>query len=273
MKMRNIDHKEKEALYTQQKLEKEFADYQKKYIQRSVRYKLLMLVDENWEKIELFLKRWQIPEKGHETEKGCRKWWRNLSPKIKLRKRTIFYFEAEHIAHIKNFNKVFVTSTPTEYGKRKKVIIGRNLKYLFISEIEELMADCKIDPFWYYPFEHYLLYNEVNMNFMFNPGFAISIKAITGSGNKILSENITISLSANTRLKDVIRFAMPMVKHYQQQLSDYRDDPDIITSDDEQEYKLGPTHLPKQTTHTWLVSSGSVCSDERINVNKKSSKR
>lgn len=268
MKINSEQKIKKNALSDLKKLEKKFLEYDKQYIRRNIRYKLLKLVEDNWEKIETFRDRWNIPQGGHKKEKGCRSWWKNLSPEIKKRRKTINYFEEEHIIHIKNFHELFITSTPTEFGKRKKVPGGRSLKHLFTYEIEELMADCQIDSFCYYPFEHYILYNEINMNFIFNPGFAISIKVIKGSGNKVHSENISILLSANTRLKDIKTFAFPIIKYYQMDLANYYNNPDKISKYDEVDYVLGPNCFPKQTTHTWLVSSGSVRSDERPNLNK-----
>lgn len=268
MKIKDEEKISETALSDFNNLKIKFPNYHKNYIQRDVRYRFKKLVDDKFEEIEKFLIRWEIPKEGFNSRKGCRRWWRNLPIEIKKRRRTIYYFEEEQIIHIKNLSKLFVTSTPTQPGKRKKVIAGRSLKHLFIYEVEELMADCQIDTFLYYPFEHYLLYNEINMNFMFNPGFAVSIKTIKGVGNKIISNNIGILLGANIRLMDIKDFAFPIIKHCQTKLIGYKDDSDIISKNDEIDEQLGPNHLPKQVTDTWLVSSGFVRFDERADFDK-----
>ena len=268
IKMNNEEKISETALSDFNHLKKKFPDYHRDYIQRDIRYWLKKIIDNKYEIIEKFLDRWDIPYDGFEDGKTCRHWWNTLSPKIKKRRRAIYYFEEEQIVHIKNLHELFITSTPTLPGKRKKVIAGRSLRHLFIYEVEELIADCQIDTFLYYAFENYLLYNEINMNFMFNPGFAITIKTTKGKGDKIISTNIGILLGANIRLMDIKDFAFPIIKHLQTKLIGYKNDPDIISKNDEIDEQLGPDHLPKQKKDTWLVSSGSVRFDERPNLNK-----
>ena len=269
MKRSDMDTKMEDLIQVQRKLEKEFADYHKKYIQRNIRYKLLKLVEDNLEQIVEFRDRWNIPEMGHKTGKECRKWWKNLSPEIKTRKRPVSYYEEECLIYIKRF-KEFISDSGTKPEEKKVTTIRHtSLKHVFEYEIYELMADCTIDPFLYPSFEHYLLYNEVNVNFLFNPGFLISIKTVKGRKNKILSEHASIIFSANTRLSDISSLCFPYIKYIQKQLLGYKEDYDRISHNDEEEYHLGPNNIPPQTKETWLVSSGYVRFNERTGSTSK----
>jgi len=254
-------------------LKENFANYHKRYIQRNIRYKFIKKVEAKYEEIEKFRNKWCFPHEYFKNGKDCRLWWNNLPQAIKKRKRRIIHFEEEHILHIKNFEEFSMASSPTERGKRYKINDGYSLRRLFIREIEELMIECQIDPFWYYPFEHYVLYNEINMNFMFNPGFTILIKKAIGSGDKLLSEHIGILFSANTRLKDIKDFAFPLIKHYQKEMFGYEDNSDNITRNDEIDEQLGPDHFPKLANKTWLVSTGYVRFRKEQNLKKSKRKK
>lgn len=268
IKMDDINNEKKDPLHTQQKLEKEFADYHKEYIQRNVRNKLSKSIEENLEIIEKFRDRWNIPQDGHKTGKTCRSWWKNLPPEIKSRRRLVLYHEEEHLIYIKHFNKVFFDSEPKSNKKKIVKTPRRSLKHVFEYEIYELMADCEIDPFLYHSFEYYLLYDEVNMNFLFHPGFLISIKVLKGEKNKILSEHASIVLSANTRLRDISKFCFPLIKHIQKHLLGYKEYPDRISKEKKIDYQLGFVNISSQTKNAWLVSSGYVHYDNGVTLTK-----
>lgn len=254
----NLNKFEIQALVDLIKTKKKFLKYHSEYIQRNIKHKFFIKIEEVFEDILNFRKRWRIDKYNIQTSKDCIKWWRDQVKNPPVKKTHIVYFEEEYIVHIKNFEKIFINFAPFQPGKRKKIKVPWSLKNQFIYEIEELMADCNIDSFFFYPFEYYILYQEINMNLLFNPLFSLIRKRSIGSGNRVLYDYWGVIIGPNTRLKDLKTFAFPLLKYYQIKMPGYIDDSEYVTKSLEQHEKLGPKYAKKQKQNTWLVSSGYI---------------